>query len=464
MLIMSSDTDFTLTNSLEDSLESSRLLQEEAQFLEVMLPDLHGQLRGKRLPMAMLDKVMEEGVNLPSAVFALDVTGTTVDGTGLAWECGDRDYRCAPLVQTLAPIPWSRQPAAQVLLTMRDGEQGFFADPRTVAEAAVAAFAALGIQAQAAFELEFYLYRLDEAGRPHPVCNTVAPGGLQPGAEALQVYDLECLGEHELFFDDVAGACRLQGLELEGIVAENAPGQFEVNLRYRRDALRAAEDALVLKRLVKGVARRHGLHATFMAKPFPQLAGSGMHVHVSLADDHGANIMAGCDNPRLGHALAGLLATLEEAVLLFAPHANSYRRFEPGTYAPTVPCWAENNRTAALRIPQSAAEDMRIEHRLPGADANPYLVLAAMLQGMLLGMERRLAPPPAALGNAYESALAPLALDWEKAIDRLGKGPLLGERLGAEFVRVLTTVKQGELQRYRTAFHPLEYAWGLERA
>lgn len=464
MLIMSTNTGFSVNAALQDSLESRRLLQEEAQFLEVMLPDLHGQLRGKRLPIAMLDKVMEEGVNLPSAVFALDTTGSTVDGTGLAWECGDRDYRCAPLVQTLAAIPWSRQPAAQVLLTMRDGEQGFFADPRTVAEAAVAAFAALGIQAQAAFELEFYLYRLDEAGRPQPVCNTVSSGGLQLGEEALQVYDLECLGEHELFFDDVAGACRLQGLELEGIVAENAPGQFEVNLRYRRDALRAAEDALVLKRLIKGVARRHGLHATFMAKPFPQLAGSGMHVHVSLADDQGNNLMAGRDNPRLGHALGGLLATLEEAVLLFAPHANSYRRFEPGTYAPTVPCWGENNRTTALRIPQSAAEDMRIEHRLAGADANPYLVLATMLQGMLLGMERALVPPPAASGNAYESTLAPLQLSWSEAIARLAHGTLLPERLGVEFVRVLTTVKQGELQRYRAAFHPLEYAWGLERA
>ncbi len=452
-----------LPTALEDSLESRRLLREEAQFLEVILPDLHGQLRGKRLPMAMLDKVMEEGVSLPSAIFALDVTGSTVDGTGLALECGDRDYRCVPLEQTLAPIPWSRQPAAQVLLTMRDGAQGFFADPRTVAEHAVAAFAALGIQAQAAFELEFYLYRQDEAGRLHPACNTIAADSLKQGG-ALQVYDLECLGEHELFFDDVAGASRLQGLELEGIVAENAPGQFEVNLRYRRDALRAAEDALLLKRLIKGVARRHGLHATFMAKPFPELAGSGMHVHVSLVDQQGNNIMAGCDNPRLGHALAGLLATLEEAMLLFAPHANSYRRFEAGTYAPVVPCWAENNRTAALRIPRSTADDMRIEHRLPGADANPYLVLAAMLQGMLQGMERALPPPPAVSGNACEGTLAQLTLHWGKAVEDLANGRVLRERLGAEFVRVLTTVKRGEMRRYQAAFHPLEYAWGLERA
>lgn len=431
----------------------------QAAFVDLVLPDINGIARGKRIPVDMLAKAFGVGVNLPASIFALDITGATVDATGLVWETGDADHLCRCVPETLQPMPWRSVPSAQILLTMDDDGSGFFADPRAIAQRAVARLKAMGMRPQVAFELEFYLYGLED-GRPRPL----APGGLPD--EDTQVYDLDSLDRQQAFFDALHSACASQGLPLEGTVAEYAPGQFEVNLHYRHDALRAADDAWFLKRLIKGVAQSQGCCATFMAKPYPALAGSGMHVHVSLADGQGNNVFA--RQPAvLRHALGGLLNTLPEGVALFAPHANSYRRFQTASYAPTMPCWGENNRTAALRIPSSEPDALRIEHRFAGADANPYLVLAAILEGIAFGIEAAVEPPPPISGNAYASAEGgPAALPsrWEEALAALAVGERLRPRLGMDFVDVYCAVKQKEMARLAAAYHPLEYGWYLDRA
>lgn len=339
---------------------------------------------------------------------------------------------------------------------------GFFGEPRALAQQMVDELATFGLVPHVAFELEFYLLPRRD-GMPAAPDTTCAPGD-------IQVYDLETIDAHSRFFALLEEACAAYELPLEAIVSENAHGQFEVNLRYQKNALRAADDAWSLKRVVKGVAASCGYTASFMAKPYAKDAGSGMHVHVSLVDGKGENAFSQYPE-HLQHALGGLLQALPESVALFAPHANSYRRFQQGSYAPTLACWGENNRTAALRIPRSDPTARRIEHRFAGADANPYLVLAAVLAGIVLGLRARLPAPPAISGNAYAESnhltnLCSTALprDWQTALELFASAPHLATLFGEPFLHLYTTVKRHELQTLQNSYHPLEYLWYFERS
>ena len=200
--------------------------------------------------------------------------------------------------------------------------------------------------------------------------------------------------------------------------------------------------------------------ATFMAKPFIEHSANGLHVHLSLVDRDGANQLA-ADETLMGHAIAGLQATMAEGMLLFAPNANSYRRLRPWSYAPLAPSWGHNNRTVALRIPAGPPAARRIEHRVAGADANPYLVLAAVLAGVHHGLSRKLAPGPATQGNAYEQVEPSLPSRWDAAIDALATAAVLPEYLGAEFCRLYRVCREAERERFDDVITPTEYAWYL---
>ncbi len=209
------------------------------------------------------------------------------------------------------------------------------------------------------------------------------------------------------FLEDLWSAADTQGVPLEGAISEYAPGQFELTLKHGPDALRAADEALMYKRLAKGVAARHGYEATFMAKPFSGRSGSGLHLHVSVNDTAGNNIFAAEEAegaPVLRHAIGGMKALLGESMAIFAPNANSYRRFRANSYAPVSPTWGVNNRTVPLRVPAGAAHTRHIEHRMAGADANPYLALAALLAGVHHGIRHAIDPGPATQGDGYAAA------------------------------------------------------------
>ena len=197
-----------------------------------------------------------------------------------------------------------------------------------------------------------------------------------------------------------------QGIPAETVISEYAPGQYELTLNYRKDVLQAADDLVMLKRLVRAAARRHGVTACFMAKPIERYAGSGMHFHVSLIDAAGRNVFAEAGGEswslNLLQALGGLVTTMAESMLVFAPHANSWRRFVSQSYAPIAPTWGVNNRSVALRIPAGDAKNRRIEHRPSGVDANPYLIAATVLAGIAKGLDERLDPGPETKGNGYE--------------------------------------------------------------
>lgn len=423
--------------------------------VEVVLPDTNGVLRGKWLPGSAASKVFSQGVALPFSLFGLDVWGREVESTGMHIETGDKDGVCWPIPETLKLVPWTDRKTAQVLLSMYDREgEPFLADPRHVLKRMVDKLAEHGLTATCAFELEFYLLEEtdgDWSGQPKPLFST------HLGPARQNMYALSDLEALQPVVDDLRRASDLQGIPADAAVSEAAPGQFELNLHHRRDPLLAADDAVLLRRLVQGVARKHQLKASFMAKPFVEWPGNGMHVHVSMEDKNG-NIFADPDSgsERIGHAIAGLLDTMPEALLLFTSTFNGFRRMQPGSYAPTSICWGYDNRSVALRVPASSPEAARIEHRIAGADANPYFVLVGVLAGMLEGLLAKKTPPPPVLGNAYEARHKKLTPWMDEAIDAFAASERMKEAVGSEMHKVLTEIKREELNEFGREISSLE--------
>jgi glutamine synthetase len=239
---------------------------------------------------------------------------------------------------------------------------------------------------------------------------------------------------------------------------------MEVVLKHRADALRACDEAIMFKRLIRSVADRHGLLASFMAKPYSQFTGCGMHVHASMARPDGANAFAAAsaaESPLMLKAIAGLKETMAGAMAFFAPNANSYRRFRRSSYAPVAPTWGVNNRTVSIRVPAGAGETMHLEHRAAGADANPYLALAAVLAGMHHGMAEKLDPGPAVTGNGYEQPAPRMPSNWFDALDALRASAVMAEYLGQDFVDHFATLKEIEADRFYAEPTERDYAWYL---
>jgi len=429
----------------------------ETATVDLILPDLVGIARGKRLVAEAFEAALGGGLGFPSSLYGIDATGANVDASGLVWEQGDADRPCLIDPTSLAPVPW-RAGGAQILGGL--GEPGggpFFADPRFVLQTVATRFEALGLTPVCALELEFFLL---DGQRDDGLPRVARAHGSGAMTDCGAVYGLDPLDAQDDFLARLRSYCESQDLPAKGAVSEYAPGQLEINLGHVADPLRAADQAFLLKRAIKAAARAEGLQATFMAKPFEGQASNGLHVHVSLVDRAGQNRFA-ADERALHHALGGLQATMAEAMLLFAPNANSYRRLRPLSYAPTAPTWGHNNRTVALRVPAGPDAARRIEHRVAGADASPYLALAAVLAGIHHGLERRLDPGPPIAGNAYVEVAPCLPLTWDRALDALETAAVLPAYLGAEFCRLYRVCRGAERDRFANLITPAEYAWYL---
>ncbi|ABE58537.1 MULTISPECIES: glutamine synthetase family protein [Chromohalobacter] len=436
--------------------------QGKSRELDLFITDLNGNLRGKRLPASGLKKLRKEGLKLPLSVVGFDFWGADVLDNGLVFETGDSDGVCMPVSQEPIPVPWSEAPRDQMLAMMfnPDGTP-FGADPRQVLNRMVDRFSAKGLTPVLATELEFYLMDAESESVQRPIPPALADGKGRRLANA-EGYSVEEMDGFEAFFADIREACQGQGIGADTIIAEMGPGQFEVNLNHVADPLNAGDQAILFKRLVRGVSRRHGYAATFMAKPYVEESGNGFHTHFSLLDRDGNNVFddgteQGSD--LLRHAIAGMMQLMPESMLVFAPHLNSYRRFMPGAHAPTHASWGYENRTVALRVPESPNLARRIEHRVAGADANPYLVLASILAGALHGMENALEPDAPVEGDAYaeESPRYPLPCEWQDAIARFEQSEILREYLGEEFVRVYAQAKRQERRRLNERISDVEY-------
>lgn len=438
----------------------------DVRSFDVYVSDLNTVERGKRIDRTAIDRVYAEGVPLPGSLFALDILGGTVQATGLGFDEGDADRRCLPIAGTLVRTPWHAEGVGQLQLSMfeHDGRP-FFGDPRHVLAGVLERFTRLDLRPVVAIEYEFYLVdpQRDSRGLPQP------PRSPLTGRREFrtQINSMTDLGDRSALLAEIESACHTQQVTTTTALAEYGPGQFEVNLRHHDDALRACDEALRFKRAVRSVARRHGCEATFLAKPYREMAGSGLHVHVSLLDGRGSNVFAAEEptgSAQLRHAVAGLLATLGEGMLICAPGPNSYRRLRPEAYVPLTASWSVNNRGSAIRIPLSDPANRRIEHRLAGADANPYLVVAWILAGIHRGLERGAEPPPPVAGNAYrvvDTAGEPLPRHWATAIPRFATSELASEYLGVPFTKLFATVKQAELEDFSSYVTPLEIEWYL---
>ena len=434
----------------------------ELQFVDLLIPDINGIVRGKRVDPSTLIQVFESGIALPASIFALNIQGTTVEETGLGLDIGEADRICLPIADTLTMEPWQRRPTGQLLLTMYelDRQTPFFADPRVVLQTILRRFEALGLTPVSAFELEFYLIDQENlSGRPQPPKSPLS--GKRPAG--VQAYSIDELDEYAEFLADVLDAAWEQGLPADALVAESAPGQFEINLHHVDDTVRSCDNATLLKRLIKNMAYDHEMDTTFMAKPYHDQAGSGMHLHVSLQDAEGNNVFAGAsDQPNdiLRWSLGGLLATMNDAMAMFCPNINSYRRFSPEYYVPSAPTWGLDNRTTSLRLPGGVPQAMRIEHRVAGADANPYLVMAAVLAGIHYGISHKIEPPPFTVGNAHEQHEATLVNNLRDALREL-QSPVMKEYLGSQFLDIFVACKENELTEFERTISDLEYLWYL---
>ncbi|MEX6502013.1 glutamine synthetase family protein [Pseudomonas zhanjiangensis] len=445
--------------------EANAFLKEhpEVQFVDLLIADMNGVVRGKRIERASLHKVYEKGINLPASLFALDINGSTVESTGLGLDIGDADRICFPIPNTLCNEPWQKRPTAQLLMTMHelDGTP-FFADPREVLRQMVEKFDELGLTICAAFELEFYLIDQENVnGRPQPPRSPIS--GKRP--HSTQVYLIDDLDEYVDCLQDMLEAAKEQDLPADAIVKESAPAQFEVNLHHTKDALKACDHALLLKRLIKNIAYDHEMDSTFMAKPYPGQAGNGLHVHISLLDKKtGQNIFTSEDPLQcdvLRHAIGGVLETMPASMAFLCPNVNSYRRFGAQFYVPNAPSWGLDNRTVAVRVPTGSPDAVRIEHRVAGADANPYLMMAAILAGIHHGMTNKLEPGEPIEGNSYEQLEQSLPNNLRDALRELDDSEVLNKYIDPKYIDIFVACKEAELEEFETTISDLEYNWYL---
>jgi len=434
----------------------------ETVFVDLLIADMNGVVRGKRIERAALPKVYEKGINLPASIFALDINGSTVESSGLGLDIGEADRICFPIPETLCIEPWQKRPTAQLLMTMHELEgEPFFADPREVLRQVVTKFDELGLTICAAFELEFYLIDQENInGRPQPPRSPIS--GKRP--HSTQVYLIDDLDEYADCLQDMLEAAKVQGIPADAIVKESAPAQFEVNLHHTKDAIKACDYAVLLKRLIKNIAYDHEMDSTFMAKPYPGQAGNGLHVHISLLDKDGNNIFASEDpvqNEALRHAVGGVLETMSASMAFLCPNVNSYRRFGANFYVPNTPSWALDNRTVALRVPTGSPDAVRIEHRVAGADANPYLMMAVILAGIHHGLTHKVEPGEPIEGNAYEQVEASLPNNLRDALRELDDSEILANYIDPKYIDIFAACKEAELEEFETTISDLEYNWYL---
>ncbi len=445
----------------DKSFEEANIFLEQYQDIsefDLLLPDMNAVLRGKRIQRKKLSSIFKKGIYFPKSVFAFDVTGETMEETGLGFESGDQDIPCFPVPETLKPVPWQKKRGQLLLRMFEEDGSPFYGNPREVLKTVCEKLADSGFNPVVALEMEFYLTEPKRrSGQPPQPARSPETGETE--AEG-QLFSLSTLDVYESFLNDISTASQSQNVPADTALAELAPGQFEINLHHVPDAVQACDHAVLLKRIIRSVARKHKMEATFMAKPYPQEAGSGMHVHVSLLDDAGKNLFQGKDafgSPELRYAVQGLRSTLAESMLIFAPHANSFHRYRSGTYAPINSSWGYNNRTVSFRIPANDGPDMRIEHRLAGADANPYLLVGAILAGIHHGLSVKKMPPAPIEGNAYLQTDTELPRTWEQARNCFEQAEILPQYFGNDFCRLFSNLKLGEQSRFLSRIVAHEY-------
>jgi glutamine synthetase len=412
--------------------------------VEAIIPDMAGIARGKVMP---AEKFAEDaGMRLPESIFLQTVTGDYPADTSEAMSPAEIDIVLKADPKTVRVVPWAAEPTAQVIhdCFYSDGRRVSMA-PRQVLQHVLELYAQRGWQPVIAPELEFYLVEpnIDADYQLKPPIGR--SGRAEPGRQS---YSIAAVNEFDPLFDDLYAFCEAQDIEIDTLIHEDGPAQMEINLIHG-DPLDLADQAFLFKRTAREAALRHKMYATFMAKPHAKEPGSAMHIHQSIVDKKGGkNVFSNTDgspSPLFFSHIAGLQRYLPSAMSLLAPNVNSYRRIQRYQVAPINVQWGYDNRTAGLRVPVSPPEARRIENRLAGADANPYLAIAASLACGYLGMVEGLQPTEPVSGSAHDMPFAlPRSLD--EALTRLRDCEPLVRLLGEPFIAAYTIVKQAEYE------------------
>ncbi len=417
--------------------------------VECVIPDVNGIARGKILPAdKFLRSIREDTLRLPESIYVQTVTGE--DPEEQVVDPIDRDVRLRPDPDSIRLVPWYEEPTAIVIADAvhHDGSPVRIAS-RYVLERVLALFRERGWQPIAAPELEFYLTKINT----DPDYPLEPPVGRSRRPETgRQSFGIDAVNEFDPVFEDLYDWCEIQHIDIDTLTHEAGAAQMEINFNHG-DPLALADQAFLFKRALRHAALKHGMYATFMAKPIETEPGSAMHVHTSLYDAaSGRNLFAGQGGERFSrlfyHFVGGLQKYLPAAMLLFGPNVNSYRRLRRYSTAPINVHWGIENRTVGLRVPASTPESTRIENRVAGADANPYLAIAATLACGWLGIEQELEPTDPVKGSAYRLAQT-LPQQMPEAMRKLSTSGPLKEVLGEDFVEVLLAVKQTEHDAYQ---------------
>ena len=422
--------------------------------VECLVSDIAGIPRGKILPVHKFSQAaVGQGLRLPEYVCGQSVTGAFLDSAVLN-EIG-KDVILRPDPATCRLVPWYSEPTAQIIHDAFDHDGSIVPfSPRAVLKRVLALFESAGLRPIVAPELEFFLVQ-QSADANSPLAT---PSGRSGRAEkARQAYGIDAVNEFDPLFEDIYDHCEVQKIDIDTLSHEAGAAQMEINFNHG-EALELADQTFLFKRTVRQTSLDHNVHATFMAKPMQEQPGSAMHLHVSVVDiESGHNLFVNEDSSesdQFYHALAGMQRYLVAAMPLMAPYVNSYRRQSNSEDSPTNLAWGMDNRTVGLRVPMGDAANRRIENRIPGADANPYLAMAATLAALWLGLQEQRRPTRQRKDSGEDLATLPRNLDI--ALDELERAKPLHEALGEDFVKLFIEVKRGEAEAFLEVISPWE--------
>ncbi|MEZ5891666.1 MAG: glutamine synthetase family protein [Parvularculaceae bacterium] len=419
-----------------------------------LVPDMGGSTRGKNMtPGLFLASLDKKSLRIPEATYTISVHGDIlfnehVKGT-------EHDLVMSPDLSTIHLAPWNTDATAAIICdAYTDQGAPFNLAPRQVLRNVVDLYKQKGWTPIVGPEIEFYLI----ARFTDVVLEPRAPDGASGLREFGQhVYSLDAIDEFDKLFEEIYQFCDAQNIDLETLIHEDGPCQFEVNIRHGQ-ALNVADQLFLFKRLARHVAKRHGMFVTFMAKPYADQSGSSIHLHQSVVDAKtGKNIFShanGEDSELFRHYIGGLQAHLPAAMPLLAPYTNSYNRFEAFMSAPTNTHWGRENRTVGLRVPASGPDARRVENRIAGADINPYLAIAASLVCGYIGMVEKIEPRAEYVGEGYEDRERPLPATLTESVETFSRSASLKKYLGEGFVDTYAAIKRSEYEHRSSVLSP----------
>jgi len=435
--------------------------------LDVIIVDWHGGIRGKRLPLSMRDKILQGQCRIPISTQAMDIWGDDRDEiTGLGLSIGDPDGMCLPDENGIGflPTPWNEGNEQILCSVFSSPDKASDFDVRQILRRIVERLNADGLYPIVAIELEFYLF--DDSSRASGEPTIPKELNIAGSPADLQLYDMRVLDRVEALLKTIRQYAEKLKIPAETALAEFGPGQFEINLKHQSDAVLAADHAVLFKQLVDRAAFEHGLLSSFMAKPYTEHGGSGQHVHVSLLDKEGNNVFdkKGDSQQTLLHAVSAILDYMHDAQLIYAPHANSYKRLQPESFAPVKCDWSYDHRGVAVRLPETSGKGARLEQRAAGADANPYLLLATLLGCIHEGLARKELPTLNPLQPNETSKADSLTHDWITAIERFDESSFMRSLLGHRFCDTYVAIKKHEAATYNRQVSNIDWSTYLTRA